>query len=532
MAKKGPEDASTVEWRPERGDNKPTHLIVALSIVSHPVPKRVGQRLLLHALTEGRSVELSRNEPDFMQLNGGLAHPLADPFLSSRNPVVFSAGPEGSIRVEAREGSKASVAGEPLRGSRVLSAQEVALGVPLELADRVVLLLHLASSQPRSHADELGMVGHSLGLQRVREGIEHVADLDVPVLIRGETGTGKELIAKALHLHQRSPRRDRPFISVNMGALPKELAAAELFGAVKGAYSGAVKDREGFFRAAQGGTLFLDEVGEAPAEVQVMLLRVLEEREMFPVGSTTAVPTDVRLITATDAHLEKLIQEGRFKEPLLHRLAGYELRVPPLRERREDIGPLFLHFAREQLEAIGEGHRLSPPDGQGEPWLPAEVASLLIRFPWPANIRQLRNKTRQIIIDNRGRSGGLQLDPRLKEELAPPPARPVAATPDKPPEPEVKASPLRKLSELPEQEILSVLETHGWEIKSAATHLGVARSSLQEWYQRHISPSLSPEEFSRSYAECHRDVNSMVQRLRMSRWAIVRRLRELGLQRS
>jgi two-component system nitrogen regulation response regulator GlnG len=529
MTKKGPADASTADWRQDPGDKQPPRLIAALSIVSHPVPQRVGQRLLLHALTDGLSVALSRNEPDFMHPSGGLAEPLADPFLS-RSPLVFSAGPEGSLQLEASEGSKVSLGGEPLRGARVLSAQEVATGVPLELADRVVVLLHLATSKVRASMDALGMVGNSLGLQRVRDDIEQVADLDVPVLIRGETGSGKELIAKALY--RRSPRRERPFVSVNLGAIPKELAAAELFGAVKGAYSGAVKDREGLFRAAHGGTLFLDEVGEAPPEVQVMLLRVLEEREIFPVGSHTPVATDVRLVTATDAHLEKQIQEGRFKEPLLHRLAGYEIRVPPLRERREDIGPLFLHFAREELEAIGEAHRLSPPEGRSEPWLPASLASWLVRYSWPGNIRQLHNVTRQIIISNRGQPGGLRLDPRLEQELAPPQAPRVAPAPMKTPEPEAKSPTQHKVSDIPEQQLVAALEASGWEIKSAAKQLGVARSSLQEWYQKHISPSLSPEEFNRSYQECHQDVDVMVQRLRISRWAIVRRLRELGLHRT
>ncbi len=530
MTKKGPEDASTVDWKQERHDKQPARLIAALSIVSHPVPHRVGQRLLLLALAEGRSVALSRNEPDFLHPQGGLAQPLADPFVSSRSPVVFSPGPEGSLRLEAGEGSKVSIAGEPLRGTRMLSAQEVATGVPLELAERVVLLLHLASPVTRTRVEALGMVGNSLGLQRVRDDIEQVADLDVPVLIRGETGSGKELIAKALH--QRSPRRDRPFISVNLGALPKEIAAAELFGAVKGAYSGAVKDREGLFRAAQGGTLFLDEVGEASSEVQVMLLRVLEEREMFPVGSSTAVPTDVRLLTATDAHLEKQIQEGRFKAPLLHRLAGYEIRVPPLRERREDIGSLFLHFAREELEAIGEAQRLNVPEGTSELWLPASLASWLVRYPWPGNIRQLRNLTRRIIINNRGQPGGLELDPRLEQELAPPPALPLTPPPPvNPPTPEPKSTDRPKVSDFSEQELTATLEACGWEIKSAAERLRVARSSLQEWYQRHIRPSSGSEEFSRVYEECQGDVDSMVHRLRMSRWAIVRRLRELGLQR-
>ena len=160
-----------------------------------------------------------------------------------------------------------------------------------------------------------------------------------------------------------------------------------------------------------------------------MLLRVLETGEIYPVGERTPVKVDVRLIAATDAHLEQQIQEGRFKAPLLHRLAGYEIRVPPLRERREDIGLLFLHFAREELESLGEAWRLKPEDSSTEPWLPAPLASRLVRYGWPGNIRQLRNVTRQLIIGSRGQPR-LRLDPRLEQELEPAveprPGRPVS----------------------------------------------------------------------------------------------------------
>jgi two-component system nitrogen regulation response regulator GlnG len=514
---------STVDVRRESGGAQPPRLLPALTIVSHPSPQRTGERLVLHALAQGQAVALSRNAPDFMHPGGGLAQSLADPFLS-RSPLMFTPGPEGSLVLEASESGRVSIADVPLRGSKVLSPQEIAAGVPLGLADRVVLLLHLADPKAAPAADTLGMVGNSLGLQRVRHLIEQVADLDVPVLIRGETGSGKELIAQAIY--RRSPRRDRPFISVNLGAIPKELATAELFGAVKGAYSGAV-NREGLFRAAHGGTLFLDEVGEAPPEVQVILLRVLDAREFFPVGSPTPVATDVRLVTATDAHLEKQIQEGRFKEPLLHRLAGYDIRVPPLRERREDIGPLFLHFAREELEAIGEGYRLGPAESRSEPWLSASLASWLVRYSWPGNIRQLRNVTRQIIISSRGQPGGLRLDPRLEQELSTPLTPP--ASPAEVKRPDSKGPSQHKVSDIPEQQLIAALEVSGWEIKPAAEQLGVARSSLQDWYQRNICPTLSPEQFSRSYQESHQDVDTMSQRLRMSRWSIVRRLKELGI---
>ena len=166
----------------------------------------------------------------------------------------------------------------------------------------MLLLLHLADATAKEPMEALGMVGTSGGLQRVRQHIRQVADLNVPVLIRGETGSGKELIAQAIHRH--STRRDKAFVSVNLGAMPRELAAAELFGARKGAFTGAVRDQPGFFQTAHEGTLFLDEVGEAPPEVQVMLLRVLETGQIYPVGERAPVAVDVRLVAATDAHLE------------------------------------------------------------------------------------------------------------------------------------------------------------------------------------------------------------------------------------
>jgi two-component system nitrogen regulation response regulator GlnG len=386
-------------------------LVPALTIVSHPAAHRAGERFVLDALSAGRDVALSRNAPDFTRPGRALGVPLGDPFVS-RRPIRFAAAPAGGVRLQLDPGGTPVVVGTPVDGSLELTAEELAAGIPLELAERVVVLLHLVDRAAGDASDPLGMVGDSAAIRRVRAAIERIVDLPVPVLIRGETGTGKELVARAIH--DRSPRRGGPFVSVNLGAIPRELAAAELFGATKGAFTGATRDRDGLFRAAHGGTLFLDEVGEAPPEVQVMLLRVLETGELYPVGADKPVATQVRLIAATDANLEQQIRDGRFKAPLLHRLAGYEVRLPPLRERREDIGILLYHFAREELEAIGEAHRLTPEDPYARPWLPAAIAAQLVRYAWPGNIRQLRNVTRQLVIGSRGsRScGSIHSSPR------------------------------------------------------------------------------------------------------------------------
>jgi len=540
-------DDSTIGVRKRNTSEPVARLVPALTIVSHPMAHRVGERLVLDALLSNRLVAVSRNEPDFMRPNSVLGTPLADQFLSRKQPVVFSQGPVGSVRLTPGDGIKVTLAGEPLRVPWEFSPEELAVGVPLELAERVVVLLHWADPKASAAVDALGMVGTSVGLQQVRHHIEQVADLNVSVLIRGETGSGKELIARAIH--QCSQRRDKVFVSVNMGAIPKELAPAELFGATKGAFTGAVKDREGFFRTAHDGTLFLDEVGEAPPEVQVLLLRVLETGEIFPVGERTPVKVDVRLIAATDAQLEQQIQDGRFKAPLLHRLAGYEIRVPPLRERREDIGLLFYHFAREELESINEAWRLKPEDSSTEPWLPAALASRLVRYGWPGNIRQLRNLTRQLIIGSRGHTR-LRLDPRLEKELdaslLPRPGRPVNATAEPGRSVEVKPMPeapksasdskgpsRRKPANISEQELLTALRESAWDLKAAADRLGIARPTIYDLIDKssniRTAGDLSVEEITRCFRECAGDLDAMAQRLEVSKRALGRRIKELGL---
>jgi two-component system nitrogen regulation response regulator GlnG len=519
--------------------SEPRDLVPALTIVSHPVTHRAGERCLLERLTTGGEVSLSRNAPDFTRPDRVLGQPLGDPFVS-RKPIRFAPGPDGGVRVIVDAGGTPVIAGVPVDGSAGFTADELTRGVPLELAERVVLLLHLVDRRVEDAGEPLGMVGASIGIRRVRTAIERVVDLAVPVLIRGETGTGKELVARAIHA--RSPRRDGPFVSVNLGAIPRELAAAELFGSTRGAYTGASRDRDGLFRAANGGTLFLDEVGEAPPEVQVTLLRVLEAGEIYPVGGERPVAVQVRLIAATDANLEDHIQHGQFKAPLLHRLAGFEVRIPPLRERRDDIGLLFYHFAREELEALGEGHRLSPQDPYARPWLPAHVAAQLVRYAWPGNIRELRNVTRQLVIESRGLPQ-LQIDPRLADQLGVP-ERAVDAGPPRPPSDpaiEVAVRPpsdpaievRRKPSDVSERELHDALRACAWDLKAAADRLRIPRPSIYDLIERspdiRTAGDIGVDEIEQCFQACAGDLDAMVAQLQVSRRALSRRLRELGL---
>jgi two-component system nitrogen regulation response regulator GlnG len=539
MTKTRSDDLSTAVPPQDRRGASGAQMVPALTVVAHPTAGRVGDRALLDRLLAGRTVEVSRNGPDFAAPGSMLGTNLGDPFLSRKPMITVSVTDSGRVRVAVADGARVDV-GATLGADGEIAPGELEDGVPIALADRVVVLLHLApaASEP---ADRLGMVGAGAGLQRVRRDIERVADLDVPVLIRGETGTGKELVAQAIH--RLGPRRERRFVGVNLAALPRELAAAQLFGARKGAYTGASGDRDGFFQTAAGGTLFLDEIGEAPPEVQVLLLRALETGEIYPVGAQSPVTVNVRVLAATDADLEARIRDGSFKAPLLHRLAGYEISLPPLRRRRDDIGRLFHHFARLELEQLGETGVLERRDPHAEPWLPAALAMRLVRHAWPGNIRELRNLTRRLVIASRGRPA-IEIDPRVEELLdasgdaSPPPAGGAAVSPaataDAPAAPAVSGS-RRRPGDVSEDELVAAMRAAAWDLKAAGDLLGIPRSSMYDLIARsgrlRTAGDLAAEEITACFHACDGDLDAMAQRLEVSRRALQRRVRELGLRR-
>ncbi|MGH8800953.1 MAG: sigma-54 interaction domain-containing protein, partial [Casimicrobiaceae bacterium] len=212
-----------------------------------------------------------------------------------------------------------------------------------------------------------------------------VADSDASVLIFGDSGTGKELLARAIH--EASARRDKPFVAVNCGAIPGDLLESELFGHARGAFTGAVQAHKGLFQAADGGTLFLDEIGDMPLPLQVKLLRVLQEGEVRPVGSTQAIPVDVRVISATHRDLDAHRARGQFREDLFYRLNVVSLKLPALAERREDIPLLATHI----LRTLGERYRKPAPT------LAPDAMALLVAAPWPGNVRQLINLLEQAV---------------------------------------------------------------------------------------------------------------------------------------
>ncbi len=236
------------------------------------------------------------------------------------------------------------------------------------------------SSERRS-----GIITRSPKMEDVLRQARLVADSDASVLIRGDSGTGKELLARMIH--RASPRRDNAFVGVNCGAIPEPLLESELFGHARGAFSGAVQAHKGLFQAADGGTIFLDEIGDMPLSLQVKLLRVLQEGEVRPVGATQSIPVDVRVISATHRDLDAHKATGQFREDLYYRLNVVSLRLPPLAERREDIPLLATHFLRKLAD------RYKKP----VPSLAPDAMAMLVAAPWPGNVRQLLNLLEQAV---------------------------------------------------------------------------------------------------------------------------------------
>jgi len=311
------------------------------------------------------------------------------------------------------------------------------------------------------HFDEI--IGRSRPLLRVLRDVEQVAGTDTTVLIQGETGTGKEVIARTIHGSSR--RRKKPLIKVNCAAIPATLMESEFFGHEQGAFSGATKKRDGRFTLAHGGTIFLDEIGELATDLQVKLLRVLQEGEFEPVGSSQTRRVDVRVIAATNRDLDRAVKEGEFREDLFYRLNVFPIRIPPLRERADDIPRLAAAFASRFAQKMGRP--LEP--------LSEECFQRLKAYPWPGNVRELENVMERAVITSLG--GRLNLDRALPEA-------PQTVTPQGtvlPGEGTGRVRTLRELQELERANLISALDKSGWRVSGAngaARMLGVNPSTL------------------------------------------------------
>jgi DNA-binding NtrC family response regulator len=301
-----------------------------------------------------------------------------------------------------------------------------------------------------------GIVGRTAAMLSVYKQIAYAADSMPSVLIQGESGTGKELVARAIHAHSR--RSGRPFIALNCGAVTETLLESELFGHVRGAFTGAVGDRKGVFEQAHGGTVFLDEIAETSPGMQVKLLRVLQDGEVRPVGATRSIHVDVRVIAATNKNLERAVAEQHFRQDLYYRLGVIVITLPALRERREDIPLLVERFLRNSASRSGRQMTISP-----------EAMARVTRHDWPGNVRELENTIERLVVFSRGRI-----------EVEDLPHTMVAA----PSTEERLFRDLPTLDQLERRYLLHVLEAVGGNRSRAAEALGIDRRTLYRMAER------------------------------------------------
>ncbi|MDD3604407.1 MAG: sigma-54 dependent transcriptional regulator [Kiritimatiellae bacterium] len=345
---------------------------------------------------------------------------------------------------------------KPFKVDELLITVQRALEYNNAMAENVTL-----KSQLEARYQFENIVAESPAMRKVCEMIERVAPTDATVLIQGESGTGKELVAKAIHSY--SKRKNGRFVAINCAAMPEPLLESEMFGHVKGAFTGASSDKEGLFEVAAGGTLFLDEIGSMPLSIQGKLLRVLQEREIRRVGGTATVPVDVRVLSASNCMLESLIEEGRFREDLYYRLSVIPIEVAPLTQRKEDILPLVYHFLRTE---IGPGKDL--------PEIDSDAQLILENYTWPGNVRELENAIRHAVTFAKG--GKITVADLPAKISATVPATPAAASS---PSAQYKGKSLKAFLRTKEKEYLSqVLETAGGDKEAAAKALKISLATL------------------------------------------------------
>ena len=371
--------------------------------------------------------------------------------------------------------------------------------------DAVVALVRRAARKPKGAEDAAPppepttLIGEAPAMQEVFRAVGRLASSQINVLITGETGVGKELVARALHSH--SPRAARPFIAVNTAAIPKDLMESEFFGHERGAFTGAQTQRKGRFEQADGGTLFLDEIGDMPHDLQTRLLRVLSDAEFYRVGGTSPVKVDVRVIAATHQDLEVAVRQHRFREDLFHRLNVIRVRVPSVRERRDDIPLLLKHFLAQAAREMKTSAKRARP----------EVISHLQSLDWPGNVRQIENACRWLTVMAPGRDIHLaDLPPELKgAATATPQAAPASA-------PSVGAAP----EPAAEHANWPTLLRQWAELKLRAGQNDLLGEALPEFERTLIRIAL---------AECGGQRQEAARRLGWGRNTLTRKIKELGL---
>jgi DNA-binding NtrC family response regulator len=370
--------------------------------------------------------------------------------------VIITAHGGVAVAVEAIKAGASDFVAKPWSNERLEATVRSAAALR---RSRLDARIERGRSTELAQAPETPLLGKSPAMERVRKLIDRAAPTDANVLILGENGTGKEIVAR--EIHRLSRRADKPMVSIDLGATSETLFESELFGHVKGAFTGAAGERIGRLKAADGSTLFLDEIGNLPLHLQPKLLTALEQREVLPVGANKPIPIDVRIIAATNASTDQLADEKRFRQDLLFRLNTIEIELPPLRQRREDIAILLNHYLRLYERKYDKPERQLPP----------AALEALVEYDWPGNVRALRHASERAVImaegehyktddfplSSRGQTGGSVMSP--SETL--------------------------NLDQLEKQMIERALRMHHFNISLAASELGLSRGALYRRMEKH-----------------------------------------------
>src|SRR5471030_509931 len=486
--------------------------LLTLTVAWHPDVERIGEQCIW--TDDAEALELSRFVPAFRKPGregAGLGYGGI-----SRAPLRLVQEHDGLTIAPSPGRMAVGVNGVEISAPIHLSHAQLEAGAILSLGRTVLLCLHWMRCLPK-HNPVDGWLGVGTAAIKTRDLIRQVAATDATVLLLGETGTGKDVAARGIHALSR--RAQTAMVSVNMAALNEALAAADLFGAARGAYTGAQASRPGLFAEAQDSTLFLDEVGNTPASVQPMLLRVLESGDYRPLGASRDVHSDARLIAATDQDL----YGGGFNQALLRRLESFIIQIPPLRTRREDIGVLMLHLWQSSKLAGGAG--LVPP---------APLVAQFLQYDWPGNVRQLAHVFKRAMLAlHAGEAPDFAalVDRHPARRPWPAPAGGAAAAPSA----GAAGQARKKLADLGEQDVLAAMEQSAWYIQGAAQLLGVSRPSMYKLLEAHPqirgAEQIAADELRLALAACDGDVEDCASRLKTPTEALRRRLRTLRLER-
>lgn len=478
--------------------------VPCITILWHTDTSMIGRIAHLHSGDE-HPLEISRFSPEFRSLTGGDAAPLLDVHISRFALEIKKTGRRSYQITPPASRMFAEVNGRRLFEPTEFSLDELGEDIVINLSNAIGLALFETVAPLSLQAAKFGLVGTSGAVQSAWADIDRFARTSLPVLVRGETGTGKELAARALHAL--SDRNSAPFHSVNMATLSPALAAAELFGASSGAYTGADRSRPGLFEIADGATLFLDEIGDTPPDVQTMLLRTLESGEYRKVGSTKTGHSDVRIIAATDREIDQENHEPSFSQPLFHRLESATVDLAPLRLRRGDIGLLLMHFLNNMAPDSTTAGASKVAGSLSAP----KVIELALHH-WPGNVRELANIARQLALGK---------EPSLTK-----------STSDYMPNSVATSSPrkdYRSSSTVSDEEMLSALDKTGWNIKKAAEVLCISRTALYRLMQASRSirsaDDLDDQEVMQVVERHSNDFDAWVRQLRVPRDALKKKMR-------